>query len=259
MDQKWFDQQTTELGEALAEQGLSLAVPIMLPDQFKPYAGEEVASLIDHTALKVDVNSMDIKKLCAEAREYGFAAVCVNPRYVSLAAELLTGSTVAVCAVVGFPLGATTTLTKVVETRDAVANGASEIDMVISVGALKEGEYSTVYNDILAVRSAAYGKLLKVILETGSLTKEEIVRGCILSKMAKADFVKTSTGFGPGGATAEDISLMRKVVGPELGVKASGGVRDRKTALQMIQAGATRIGTSSGVAIVSGMQGGSGY
>ena len=160
---------------------------------------------------------------------------------------------------IGFPLGATTTLTKVLEARDAIANGAQELDMVINIGALAEGDYAAVLNDIKAVRDAARGVTLKVILETGLLTKEQIVKGSILVRMAGADFVKTSTGFGPGGATVEDIRIMRAVVGPDFGVKASGGVRDYETAVAMIKAGANRIGTSSGTAIIKGVEGAGEY
>ena len=160
---------------------------------------------------------------------------------------------------IGFPLGATTTLTNVLEARDAIANGAQELDMVINIGALAEGDYAAVLNDIKAVRDAARGVTLKVILETGLLTKEQIVKGSILVRMAGADFVKTSTGFGPGGATVEDIRIMRAVVGPDFGVKASGGVRDYETAVAMIKAGANRIGTSSGTAIIKGVEGAGEY
>lgn len=215
---------------------------------------------IDHTLLKPETTAAMIDTLCAEAKQYDFASVCVNPAWVKRAAGNLAGSSVKVCTVVGFPLGANTSETKAAETRDAVANGATEIDMVLNIGALKSNDLELVKNDIAAVVKAAAGNLVKVILETGLLTDEEKVTACKLAVEAGADYVKTSTGFGPGGATVEDIALMRKTVGPDIGVKASGGVRDRAAALAMIEAGATRIGASAGVAIVSGeTASGSGY
>jgi deoxyribose-phosphate aldolase len=201
-----------------------------------------------------------IDKLCAEAKEHDFASVCVNPTWVKRCAELLKGTDVKVCTVIGFPLGASTPAVKAAETRDAIANGAAEVDMVLNIGALKSGDLELVKADVKAVKEAAGSVLVKVILETGLLTDEEKVTACKLCVEAGADYVKTSTGFGHGGATVEDIALMRKTVGPNIGVKASGGVRDRATALAMIEAGASRIGTSSGVAIVTGANaGGSGY
>lgn len=220
--------------------------------------GRALASYIDHTLLKPTASQAEIKKLCQEALSYNFASVCVNPVHVPPAARLLQGSSVKVCTVIGFPLGATTTLSKVFEARDAVAGGAEEIDMVLNVGSLLEGDYAKVYSDIKAVREAVPG-LLKVILETCYLSKEQIVRGCILSKLAGADFVKTSTGFGTGGATVEDVKLMREVVGEDVGVKASGGIRDYETAMAMINAGASRIGASAGIAIVEGLRGETDY
>lgn len=215
---------------------------------------------IDHTLLKPETTAAMIDKLCAEAKEHDFASVCVNPYWVKRCAELLAGTDVKVCTVVGFPLGASTTAVKVAETRDAIENGATEVDMVLNVGALKSGDLETVKRDVAAVKEAAGEVLLKVILETGLLTDEEKKTACELCVQAGADYVKTSTGFGPGGATVEDIALMRKAVGPDVGVKASGGVRDRAAALAMIEAGATRIGASSGIAIVSGQEAsGSGY
>jgi len=211
-----------------------------------------VARMVDHTLLKPNATQAEVAKLCEEARNYCFASVCVNPSYVAYSAQLLQGSGVKVCTVIGFPLGSTTSTVKAVEARDAIANGAEEIDMVINVGALKSGNDSVVYEDIKAVREATRGKVLKVILETSLLSDEEKVRSCIMSKKAGADFVKTSTGFGGGGATVEDVKLMRQTVGPLMGVKASGGIRDTKAAEAMIQAGATRLGTSASVAIVSG-------
>ena len=214
--------------------------------------GAATARYVDHTLLKPNATQEEIAKLCEEARSYCFASVCVNPTYVSFAAQLLRGSGVKVCTVVGFPLGSTTPTVKAIEARDAIANGADEIDMVINVGALKSGNDSLVFDDIKAVREATRGRVLKVILETSLLTKEEKVRACAVSKKAAADFVKTSTGFGGGGATVEDVRLMRETVGPLMGVKASGGIRDTQTAEQMIAAGATRLGTSASVAIVTG-------
>ena len=212
-----------------------------------------LARYIDHTLLKPEATEDQFRKLCEEARQHSFASVCVNPSWVALCAGLLKGSPVKVCTVIGFPLGATTPTTKAIETRDAIANGADEIDMVINVGALKSGNDALVKDDIEAVVAAARGRaIVKVILETALLTKEEKIKACLLSKMAGADFVKTSTGFVPGGATVEDIALMRETVGPDMGVKASGGIRDTKTAADMVAAGATRLGASASVAIVSG-------
>lgn len=209
-----------------------------------------IASYIDHTILKPDATEKDIAKLCEEARQYNFAAVCINPSYVPLCAKLLAGTLVKVCTVVGFPLGATTTETKVFETRTAVANGATEIDMVINVGALKSANYEKVEKDIRSVVDACQGRVCKVILETALLNEQEKIMACKLSKVAGADFVKTSTGFGPGGATEADVALMRRVVGTEMGVKASGGVKNYEVAVKMIQAGATRVGASASVTIM---------
>jgi len=211
-----------------------------------------IAGMIDHTLLKPNATQEEILKLCNEARRYCFASVCVNPSYVSLAASQLKGSGVKVCTVVGFPLGSTTPTVKAIEARDAIANGADEIDMVLNVGALKSGNDALVLDDIRAVREATRGKVLKVILETSYLAQEEKIRACKLAQEAGADFVKTSTGFGPSGATVEDIKLMRETVGPRMGVKASGGIRDMATVHAMVEAGATRIGASASVAIVSG-------
>jgi len=214
--------------------------------------GDQIAPLIDHTLLKANATQEEIGKLCEEARKYSFASVCVNPGYVSLSSKLLAGSPIKVAVVIGFPLGATTTMAKVIEARDAIANGADEIDMVINVGALKSGNYQLVLDDIKAIREATRGKILKVILETAYLTKDEKIKACQLSKEAGADFVKTSTGFGPSGATVEDIQLMRATVGPTMGIKASGGIRTQEDAIKMVAAGATRIGASASVAIVTG-------
>ena len=216
--------------------------------------------MIDHTLLKQDATKEQIEKICAEAKEYTFASVCVNPTWVKISAELLTGTPVKVCTVIGFPLGASTPETKAFETTDAINNGAGEIDMVLNVGALKSQDLDLVKRDIEAVVNAAKGKaIVKVILETCLLTKEEIKVASQLSKDAGADFVKTSTGFSTGGATFEDVALMREVVGPDLGVKASGGVRSLEDVQKMIEAGATRIGASSGVQIMQGLTSNSDY
>ncbi|MBP7795815.1 MAG: deoxyribose-phosphate aldolase [Elusimicrobiales bacterium] len=218
----------------------------------------ELAPYIDHTLLKANATIADIKKLCDEAIKYHFASVCINPFYVSLASGIVKGSGVKVCTVIGFPLGSNTSLTKVVEARDAIAAGADEIDMVINIPALKSGDYTTVLMDIEAIRKATEDKVLKVIIETTYLKDDEKIKACNMAKKAGADFVKTSTGFGPSGATVEDVKLMRKTVGPDMGVKASGGIRDYKTAADMIMAGATRIGASASVSIVSGQSAGEG-
>ena len=219
-----------------------------------------IAKMIDHTALKADTTKEQIVKLCDEAKEYGFFSVCVNPTWVKTAAEQLQGSEVKVCTVIGFPLGASTSETKAFETKDAIEKGATEVDMVINIGALKDNNDEFVEQDIRAVVEAANGKaLVKVIIETSLLTQEEKIRVCKLAVKAGADYVKTSTGFSTGGATADDIELMRETVGPDIGVKASGGVRDREGALQMVEAGATRIGASAGIAIVKGEQSNASY
>jgi len=212
----------------------------------------DIARLIDHTLLKPEATRDDIRKLCLEALKFGFASVCINPWNVSQAAEILRGSDVRVCTVVGFPLGATLPQVKVYETEECLKLGAQEIDMVINVGALRSGLTDPVEADIRGVAEAAHrgGAICKVILETAHLNTEEKVRGCIAAKNAGADFVKTSTGFGPGGATAEDVRLMRAVVGEEIGVKAAGGVRSLEALQKMVQAGATRIGASASVKIL---------
>ncbi|TDL85223.1 deoxyribose-phosphate aldolase [Vibrio vulnificus] len=221
---------------------------------------QNVAGLIDHTLLKADATKEQIKVLCEEAREYNFASVCVNPTWVKYASELLEGSEVKVCTVIGFPLGATTPETKAFETKDAISNGAHEVDMVINIGALKDKDDELVERDIRAVVAASTGKALsKVIIETSLLTDEEKVRACELAVKAGTDYVKTSTGFSTGGATVEDITLMRKTVGPDIGVKASGGVRNTSDAQNVIEAGATRIGASAGVSIVKGLTADSDY
>lgn len=213
---------------------------------------KDIAAKIDHTLLKADATRAQIETLCAEARQHGFATVCVNPAWVETCARLLAGSSTAVCTVVGFPLGATLPDVKALEARRVIENGACEVDMVLNIGALKSGDYRLVERDIAAVVESSHrlGAVVKVILETALLSDDEKVRGCVISKAAGADFVKTSTGFGPGGATAADIALMRRVVGPEMGVKAAGGVKDLKSAQAMLEAGADRIGASVGVKIV---------
>lgn len=210
---------------------------------------------IDHTILKPDATAAEVKKLCREAREYGFASVCVNSKYAGLAAKELAGSSVKVCCVAGFPLGAALSEAKAAETRLAVEAGAEEIDMVMDVGAAKEGDFAAVQADIAAVVQAARTKaIVKVIIETCLLTDEEKIAACLAAKAAGAAFVKTSTGFSKGGATVEDVALMRRAVGAEMGVKAAGGIRDRETALAMIEAGANRIGASAGIKIVGELQ-----
>lgn len=208
-------------------------------------------AMIDHTVLKADAKKEAITTLCKEAREYHFASVCVNPTWVSYCAKLLKGSEVKVCTVIGFPLGANTSATKAFETSDAIDNGANEVDMVINVGAMKEGNLALVQSDIEAVVSAAKGTLVKVILETCLLTKEEIKQACLLAKNAKANFVKTSTGFSTGGATVEDVTLMKQTVGDTMEVKASGGVRTYEDMVNVVNAGASRIGTSAGCKLVN--------
>ncbi|MGN9164582.1 deoxyribose-phosphate aldolase [Tissierellaceae bacterium HCP3S3_D8] len=212
---------------------------------------DNIASMIDHTLLKADATKELIVKLCREAKEYNFAAVCVNPSYIELCREELRGSNVKIATVVGFPLGANTKEVKVFETLDAINKGANEIDMVINIGALKDGDYDRVRDDILSIVKAADNRaIVKVIIETSLLTKEEKIKACQLAMEANADFVKTSTGFSTGGATIEDVKLMKSIVGDRLEVKASGGIRDVDTAKSMVDAGATRLGTSSGVKII---------
>ena len=219
----------------------------------------ELAKYIDHTLLAPTTTRADVVRVCEEARTYGFASVCLNTTWIPLAKKLLSGTSVKPIAVVGFPLGAMVTAAKAAETRQAIADGAQEIDMVINIGALKGGDHDLVYKDIRAVVEAAAGYPVKVILETSMLNREEKIAGCALSKAAEAHFVKTSTGFGGGGATAEDVALMRSTVGPEMGVKASGGVRSSADVEKMISAGATRIGASASVEIVQGKKTNSSY
>lgn len=210
-----------------------------------------LASYIDHTVLKAETTSKDVEKLCREAIKNKFAAVCVNPRFVAVAAEILKGSSAGLATVVSFPLGASTTAVKMAETMDAINNGATEIDMVMAVGLMKEGNFKAVSDDIRGVVSAANGKPVKVIIETCYLTPDEIARASVIAADAGAHFVKTSTGFGSRGASVEDVKIIKKAVGDRAKIKASGGIKTREQALAMIEAGASRIGTSSGVAIVS--------
>jgi deoxyribose-phosphate aldolase len=217
----------------------------------------EIARTIDHTLLKADATRAQIEQLCAEAREHGFATVCVNATWVPLCAQLLRGSETRVCTVVGFPLGATLPEVKAFEAARTVAEGACEVDMVLNIGALKSGDFRLCERDVAAVVEASHrgGAILKVIIEAALLTDDEKVKACVVSKAAGADFVKTSTGFGPGGATAADVALMRRVVGPDMGVKAAGGVKDLRSAQAMLEAGADRIGASVGVKIVQESRG----
>ena len=217
--------------------------------------GDSLAGMIDHTLLNPDATKEQIIQLCAEAKKFKFACVCVNPCYVSLCAQELKGTQVNVCTVIGFPLGASTTAVKIFETEQALHDGAKEIDMVINVGMLKSGDETYVEKDISVVVTTArkYGAVVKVIIETSLLTDAEKVRACLIAKLTGADFVKTSTGFSKGGATVHDVALLRKTVGPLMGVKASGGIRSRKEAIAMIKAGASRIGTSAGVELVGGI------
>ena len=227
------------------------------PDQNGPSAAAKMARKIDHTLLKAQATEDQFHQLCAEARQFSFATVCINPAWVPLCVELLRGSPVKVCTVVGFPLGATLPDVKAFESQRCVALGAAEVDMVINIGALKSQQDDVVQADIVAVVNAAHalGASVKVIIEAAYLTDEEKVKACALSKAAGADYVKTSTGFGPSGATIEDVALMRQVVGPELGVKAAGGIKTAADAWAMIAAGASRIGTSAGVKIIAECQG----
>ena len=213
---------------------------------------ENLASFIDHTILKADTTEKQVLQICQEAITYGFATVCVNPYYVAVAKKALIGSSVGVTSVIGFPLGCTMKEVKAFETKMAVNSGADELDMVINISALKNRDLDVVYEDIVAVVEAADGKIVKVIIETGYLSDEEKKIACQMVKKAGADFVKTSTGFGQGGATEEDVTLMQQLTFPEVAVKASGGIRDYETAIKMIEAGATRLGTSASVSIVTG-------
>jgi len=228
-----------------------IAAGIGIGDELKD---KNVAGMIDHTLLKQDATPAQIKILCKEAKEYSFASVCINPSYVSICSDLLRGTTVKVCTVIGFPLGTTTTEVKQFETEQAINNGADEVDMVINIGQLKEGNYDYVEKDVLAVVNTAKRRnvLTKVIIETALLTDEEKVKASLICKKAGADFVKTSTGFSTGGATVGDVALMKYVVGRKIGVKAAGGIRSREDADALIASGADRIGASASVKIVSG-------
>jgi len=228
-------------------------------DGSAPKGPSDVARFIDHTLLKPTATREQITRVCEEARQYGFASVCVNSTWIRLAADTLKGCKTMPICVVGFPLGAMATRSKALETREAISDGAEEIDMVINIGALKGGDHDLVFQDIQAVVRAAQGRPVKVILETTMLERDEKIVGCTLSKAAGAAFVKTSTGFGGGGATAEDVALMRAVVGPDIGVKASGGVRSAEDAKKMLAAGANRLGVSASVAIVTGGKGTGAY
>jgi deoxyribose-phosphate aldolase len=253
-----FCQSCAELNPELARSFIDLGAERIAHRGSGEAVPKDIAKYIDHTLLKPDATFDQITKLCNEAREFGFASVCVNPFYVRHSAGLLRGSSVKVCTVIGFPLGANVTETKALEARRAIREGATEVDMVINVGALKSGRDDLVYRDIRAVVEAAMdgGAICKVILETSLLNDDEKVRACQAARRARADFVKTATGFGPGGATADDVALMsRAVSGTKMGVKASGGIRNLQDAEQMIRAGATRIGASAGVRIVKESQG----
>lgn len=243
------------IGDTIAR--VKAELPLIVPTAAPALSIEQLAKTIDHTLLKPDTVAAQIEAHCQDARRYEFAAVCVNPTWVPLCAELLAGSSVKVASVAGFALGATLPAVKAYEAREAILLGASEIDMVLNVGKLKDGDYRLVLEDIAGVVDEAHehGALLKVIIETGLLTVDEKIAACVLCMEAGADFVKTATGFNGGGATAADIALMRRVVGPGMGVKAAGGVRTMADALAMIAAGATRIGSSAGVAIVQEMAG----
>lgn len=225
----------------------------------EPYSPESMASYIDHTLLKSDATIQDVKKVCDEAKKYQFASVCVNPSYIRFVADQLEGSGVIPCCVLGFPFGTQTPEAKKSETLDAICNGAKEVDMVINVGAIKSNDWHLVKRDVESVVNTARGKAdVKVILETSLLTDEEIVKACTICKLVGAAFVKTSTGYSTGGATVESVSLMRQTVGPDVGVKASGGIRTYEDAVKMIKAGANRIGASAGIKIIAGPSGGEG-
>ncbi len=244
MSQHYFE----KLIDQAAEKVQSKAAPVVSVDELSK---EELAGYIDHTLLKPEASSDDIVTLCEEAKQYKFASVCVHPSWVMNCLESLEGSSVIVCSVVGFPLGSNTSETKALEAEELVSMGAKEIDMVLNIGRLKEKDYTYVFEDIQQVVDASGDAHVKVILETCLLTEREKMAGCVLAKEAGAHFVKTSTGFSKAGATVEDVQLMRRIVGPELGVKAAGGIRDYNTALTMLRAGANRIGASASVSIVS--------
>lgn len=233
----------------ITEKYLSDLPQLLIPYDVPVKTG--VARLIDHTILKADATESQIRKLCDEAIVNQFAAVCLNPAFVPLASLLLMGSTVKVCTVIGFPLGANSTYSKVAESLDAIDQGAEEIDMVINIGAMRSGNYQLVYDEIVQIKETAGTTLVKIIFENCYLDRKEKILCCLMCKEAGVDFVKTSTGFGPSGATIEDVDLMRRVVGPSLGVKAAGGIRSYADTIKMINAGANRIGSSSGVSILA--------
>jgi deoxyribose-phosphate aldolase len=248
-----MNQSSASLQQAVAERTQDvLSTPVEVPAVERRLSPSEITALIDHTVLKADATHDQIERLCQEARTYGFGAVCVNAVYVGLCCELLQGAETEIAAVAGFPLGATLPEVKAYEAGRAIAAGATEIDMVLHVGALKDRRYDAVLEDIRTVVQScqAHDAVLKVIIEAALLTDEEKVAACYLAQRAGADFVKTSTGFGPGGAVLEDVALMRRTIGPEMGLKAAGGIRTYADALAMVAAGATRIGASSGVQIV---------
>ncbi len=247
-------QDSTPLGSLLGAGADRIGTRGQVPDN-----PEQIARYIDHTLLKPTATRADIVRVCEEALKYRFASVCVNSTWIRLVARMLEGSPVKPICVVGFPLGAMATPAKAAETRQAIADGAREIDMVINIGWLKGGDHDAVFDDIRAVVEAAQGRPVKVILETAMLTRDEKIAGCAIARAAGAAFVKTSTGFGGGGATVEDVRLMRAVVGPDVGVKASGGVRTAEDARAMLAAGANRLGASASVAIVTGGRGSGGY
>lgn len=248
MDLQWLNAQVDALNKALNVH--NLVFPELQSVEYQAEIPVDMANVIDHTLLKPEATYEQVKQELELAKGYKFASVCIHPRYVSLAADILNGTGIKVCTVVGFPLGSNTTLTKVNEARDALADGADELDMVLPLGALKSGDYHSVYEDIALVKAAAGGRIVKVILETPLLTDEEIVKASLVTKAAQVDFVKTATGFA-GGATVKAVELMRQSVGLSCGVKASGGIRDRKSVIAFLQAGANRIGTSAGVAIAN--------
>lgn len=249
---KLIEEIARELANEMGNKGLSGFNPSTVSGSYDASYGK----YCDHTVLKPETTRKTIEQFCNEAKEYGFASICCNPTHVRYVSSLLKGSGVKTCTVIGFPLGANTPFVKAMETRDAIANGAEEVDMVINIGALKDGDYDLVSQDIKAVVDAAAGQaIVKVIIETSALTDQEKIKACLLAKNAGTNFVKTSTGFGKGGATVEDITLMKKTVGDNIQVKASTGVNNREDADRMIKAGATRLGTSKGIIIVKGTAG----
>ncbi len=250
VNRKWFEKQVNELESVLQAQGADIVIPRNKTCEYEIPDTTNLAGYIDHTLLRPDAGLKDIEMVAIEGKQYEFASVCIYPRYVQRVARLLANTGVKVCTVIGFPFGANTTKAKVAEAKDALANGAEELDMVMSIGQFKSLDYNGLYRDIVAVKQAAGENILKVIIETSYLDDSEILKACLLAQAAKADFVKTSTGFATGGARVEAVELMRKAVGSTCGVKASGGIRDYKTAIKMLAAGANRIGTSAGVEIV---------